>query len=217
MACPSSCGFCFSAGYRAARTSGRLMATDLIKSLLQAWAAAGVRLIRFDGGGDPLSHPDLPALIEHCDALGLRTAVLTAGDLLAPRQFAAFIRARTYMRISLNAATDATRAALHGTSPARHGVRRILDTVAQLDAQRRAVFGDEAGTLMPLGATSMIHPGNATSRLGPGSRHAPPSGPRWRDGTPAAHFHAERRHAADRGEPQPVQPVPGRRVRVPIR
>lgn len=160
MACPSSCTFCFSADYRASRSSGRLMSSDLMLRLIRQWADIGVRVVRFDGGGDPLTHPKLMKAIELCNELDLRTAVLTAGDLLSETQFDTFINARTYVRVSLNAATDETRWILHGQRNNRYGIRRILDVVAALAAARNAVLGPVDQAEMLLGATSMIHPVN---------------------------------------------------------
>jgi pyruvate-formate lyase-activating enzyme len=160
MACPSACPFCFSADYRATRTTHRMLARAVVMRLIRSWARAGVRVVRFDGGGDPLTHPALLEAIELCGSLGMRTALLTAGDLLSTRQFAQLLRARTYVRVSLNAATDETRRAIHARGHRGRGVRSILDTLARLAEQRAGEYGSEAREQMPLGATSMVHPAN---------------------------------------------------------
>lgn len=165
MACPSACLFCFSAGYRGSRTTGRLMDTQLMLSLIRQSAQLGVKVVRFDGGGDPLTHPALPQAIGLCRELGLRTAVLTAGDLLSERLIPVFLRARTYVRVSLNAAEDATRSALHGQHGGRHGVQRILDVIRLLADRRNEAFGSAGYAEMPIGATSMIHPMNAAETV----------------------------------------------------
>ncbi len=165
MACPSACLFCFSGEYRASRTAGRLMEPQLMLSLIRQSAQLGVKVVRFDGGGDPLTHPALPQAIDLCRELGLRTAVLTAGDLLSERLVPTFLRARTYVRISLNAADDATRYELHGQRGGRHGLQRILDVVRLLADGRNAEFGSAGYAEMPIGATSMIHPVNATETV----------------------------------------------------
>lgn len=165
MACPSACLFCFSAEYRGSRTTGRLMDPQLMLSLIRQSAQLGVKVVRFDGGGDPLTHPALPQAIDLCRELGLRTAVLTAGDLLTERLVPAFLRARTYIRISLNAAEDATRSTLHGQRSGRHGVQRILDVVRLLADRRNEAFGPAGYAEMPIGATSMIHPMNVAETV----------------------------------------------------
>jgi pyruvate-formate lyase-activating enzyme len=160
MACPSACVFCFSAEYRGSRTTGRLMDPQLMLSLIRQSAELGVKVIRFDGGGDPLTHPALPQAIDLCGELGLRVAVLTAGDLLSERLVPVFLRARTYVRVSLNAAEDTTRRAIHGQRGDRHGVQRIFDVVRLLADRRNEAFGAGGYAEMPIGATSLIHPMN---------------------------------------------------------
>jgi len=160
MACPSRCSFCFSAPYRGTRKHERTMSTDTMLTTIREAAELGVRVVRFDGGGDPLTHPQLPAAIELCDGLGLRTAVLTAGDLLRPSLFPILVRAGTYVRVSLNAATDETRLALHSPVAGRYTLQAILAAVRELSAARAATWGQAARDRMPLGATSMLHPLN---------------------------------------------------------
>lgn len=165
MACPSACLFCFSSEYRASRTNGRLMKPQLMMDLIRQCAELGVKVVRFDGGGDPLTHPALPRAIDLCRKLGLRSAVLTAGDLLNECQIPTFVQARTYVRVSLNAADEATRRTLHGQRTDRYGLQRILDTVRSLADRRNSEFGTASTAEMPIGATSMIHPINAAETL----------------------------------------------------
>lgn len=165
MACPSASSFCFSAEYRAKRRQGKLMSERLLRRLIEQWAEVGVRVIRFDGGGDPLTHPALPAAIELCAGRGIATAVLTAGDLLAERQFDAFVEAGTYVRVSLNAAFDHTRKTLHGRRTEQFGIERIFAVVSRLAAARQLRWGADGPIRMPIGATSMIHPVNASETV----------------------------------------------------
>lgn len=161
MACPSACSFCFSANYRATRSTGRHMTKDAIHAVIDDAVQLGVKVVRFDGGGDPTSSPYLAEAIEHCADLGVKTALLTAGDLLTEPLMRALAKARTYVRVSLNAASDATRAQLHGT-PRRRGflLSSILEKLATLDTMRRLDGDGDPRMHMLLGATSMIHPIN---------------------------------------------------------
>lgn len=165
MACPSACTFCFSAGYRAGRSDGRLMSESLLRGLIEQWAEVGVRVIRFDGGGDPLTHPALPAAITLCAKHDLTTAVLTAGDLLPRVDLDAFVEAGTYVRVSLNAAVDRTRNLLHRQRTERFGVERIFAAVGALAERRASRWGGQSRVRMPIGATSMIHPVNAAETV----------------------------------------------------
>lgn len=161
MACPSACSFCFSADYRKARSGGKSLDPDLMLELIGQWAREGVKLVRFDGGGDPLAHPHITKAIDRCNDEGMSTAVLTAGDLLSDRHLSSFLRARTYLRVSLNAATDATRVLVHRQRGGRLGVSHILEKVSRLSRSRSVEFGSRAKEYMPIGGTFMIHPENA--------------------------------------------------------
>ncbi|MFE2536680.1 radical SAM protein [Streptomyces sp. NPDC059371] len=160
MACPSACSFCFSAPYRATRKDGRLLDGDLLLALIRQWAGEGVRVVRFDGGGDPLTHPRLPEALSLCARLGMDTAVLTAGDLLSEALVPVLLAARTYLRVSLNAASEETRRLLHGRQSGGARLASILRVVDLLVRRRAQEWGPAAAVEMPLGATSMIHPAN---------------------------------------------------------
>ena len=160
MACPSACSFCFSADYRSGRRDGRLMTAEAIDRTIRSAAGLGVSLVRFDGGGDPLTSPYLAGALDLCRRLGLLTAVLTAGDLLTAELGPTLVAARTYVRVSLNAGTDATRTLLHRTSSPRTRLSAVLDRIGRLDRLRRDEYGASAPEVMPLGATCMVVPEN---------------------------------------------------------
>lgn len=162
MACASHCTFCFSANYRSFRKSQLMMTRELLLDILRTWAASGVKVVRFDGGGDPLTHPHLLEAIQLANDLGMQTAVLTSGDLLDERQHETFVSCRTYVRVSLNAGSDTTRLSLHQPVHEKYTLSHVLKQVRQLADLRQAVYGHEAKRQMLLGATSMVHPLNYT-------------------------------------------------------
>ncbi|MBV9614870.1 MAG: radical SAM protein [Ktedonobacteraceae bacterium] len=160
MACASHCSFCFSANYRSSRKNQLMMERELLLDILRNWAAFGVKVVRFDGGGDPLTHPHLLEAIQFANDLGIQTAVLTSGDLLNERQHETFVSCRTYVRVSLNAGSDATRLSLHQPARNKYTLSHVLGQIRQLADLRQAVYGHEAKRQMLLGATSMMHPRN---------------------------------------------------------
>lgn len=160
MACPSNCGFCFSKPYREARSEGRLMDPAAVDRTIDGFAAQGVKVIRFDGGGDPLTHPHLMAAIARCAGHGITTAVLTAGDLLRPAMFDTLVEAGTYVRVSLNAATDATRLEIHSPRRLKFALTNVLDALHGLNERRLQQWGADPRESMLLGTTSMIEPRN---------------------------------------------------------
>jgi len=159
MACPSACTFCFSAHYRVERGSGRFMSWAAIERTIRSARSIGVKVVRFDGGGDPLASPCFADAVALCASEGLVSAVLTSGDLLRAEMLPGLVRAGTYVRVSLNSATDETRMLLHRT-PRRFGVQRVLEVIRELDDLRRLTYGPAAAKSMPIGGTSMIHPAN---------------------------------------------------------
>lgn len=146
-------GHCFSAPYRR-RAPRATIRTEILSEVIRAFAEAGGRIVRFDGGGDPLLHPSvrdgsLPVLAH---SLGLKSTILTSGDLLERAELGALIAARCYLRISLNAARQATRSAFHGN---RVDFARLL---SRIKAFVRAV--EHEGVELPVGATYLLGASN---------------------------------------------------------
>jgi molybdenum cofactor biosynthesis enzyme MoaA len=63
---------------------GSQMSLQMVQDLLADGRAAGVETVRLYGG-EPLLHPDLPAMVSTATQLGLRTYVTTNGILLEER------------------------------------------------------------------------------------------------------------------------------------
>ncbi|MCK5945337.1 MAG: radical SAM protein [Planctomycetes bacterium] len=63
---------------------GDRLELDMVRQCLDDAAAAGVATARFYGG-EPLLHPDLPAMIRHARGLGMEAYVTTNGVLLERR------------------------------------------------------------------------------------------------------------------------------------
>jgi MoaA/NifB/PqqE/SkfB family radical SAM enzyme len=162
MACASKCSFCFSADYRATRKHEMMLDKSLVLELIREWAGLGVKVVRFDGGGDPLTHPHLLEVVRLATDLGMQTAILTSGDLLNERQFETFVACRTYIRVSLNAGQDNTRLLLHSPVSTRYNISHVLTQIQQLSKLRMQAYGLSAKRQMLLGATCMIHPSNSS-------------------------------------------------------
>ena len=132
-ACVSiDCGSrCFSAPYRRAAPMA-CIPPSVCGEIIRAFSDAGGRIVRFDGGGDPLCHPDvrngrLPVLAQK---MGLKSTILTSGDLLSCADLQAFVDAQCYVRVSLNAATQTTREAFHGNTVQLSDVCHALEELA---------------------------------------------------------------------------------------
>lgn len=153
-ACASvSCGeVCFSAEYRAQRPRASI-GSEALRQAITAFAAAGGRVLRFDGGGDPLLHPDVRsgAAVRLGAELGLRTTILTSGDLLPATDWRAVVDADCYLRVSLNAHSTPVRRRVHGN---KVDMDRLWHVLSRACEHARAVGRT------PVGATFLLTPDN---------------------------------------------------------
>lgn len=142
-------GHCFSAAYRSAAPSATIP-TELAEDIIRTFAVENGRIVRFDGGGDPLMHPDVRSgrLVELAGRLGLKTTILTSGDLLDKADLRRIAASGCFVRVSLNAATDTTRMRFHGN---RIPLGRILTAVEGLVGHIAALGSDT-----PVGATFLL-------------------------------------------------------------
>jgi hypothetical protein len=123
-------------------------------AIVRAFSIHGGRVLRLDGGGEPLEHPAIRegSLLDLSGSLGLKATILTSGDLLGVANLPAIARAECYVRVSLNSATERTRKALHGQASSLDGVLRSIEKLVATLAK--------AGTDTPVGATFMLIPEN---------------------------------------------------------
>lgn len=153
-ACASvSCGeACFSAAYRAQRPRASI-GSEALGHAIRAFADAGGRVLRFDGGGDPLLHPDVRSgdAVRLGADLGLKTTILTSGDLLPATDWRAIVDADCYLRVSLNAHSTAVRRQVHGN---KVDMDRLWEVLAAACAHARA------RGRTPVGTTFLLTPDN---------------------------------------------------------
>lgn len=146
-------GHCFSAEYRGLDPTGEIPA-EALAAIIRRFAAEGGRIVRFDGGGDPLSHAavrsgELPELADRC---GLKSTILTSGDLLERTDLPRIGAAGCYLRVSLNAATDETRRQFHGN---RIALSRIFRRIEELSGW---IAASRPG--LPIGSTYLLSDSN---------------------------------------------------------
>ena len=142
-------GRCFSSAYRR-RSPHATIPSELLREIIIDFATAGGRVVRFDGGGDPLCHfavrsGELPELCQH---LNLKSTLLTSGDLFEHCDLHRLAQADCYVRISLNAASNETRWAFHGNAVP---LDRIFAAIRQ--------FADglaRENSPLPIGATFLL-------------------------------------------------------------
>jgi hypothetical protein len=142
-------GACFSAEYRALAPTATIP-TPLLKEIIEDFHGRGGRIVRFDGGGDPLLHPAVLSgeMLEFAAQLGLKTTILTSGDWLDRANLYRIAESGCYLRISLNAATDNTRSVFHGN---RYSLSKIIAA-----AERFIKALDRVNPEVPVGATYLL-------------------------------------------------------------
>lgn len=151
-------GSCFSAPYRRLAPTAALP-PQVLQDLVADFAAHGGRILRLDGGGDPLLHPEVACgrLLDQAARSGLKSTILTSGDYLDRAHLPALAESRCYVRVSLNAGTDATRRAVHGN---RIALATILTAISRLAGEHRS-----RGSGTPIGATFLLNEHNADEVL----------------------------------------------------
>lgn len=150
-ACNHRCTFCALdyLGYRP-----RFLDAALLKERLSEMAAGGVRSVMFGGEGEPLLHREIGGLIDHARGAGIDVAVTTNGVLLTEELFRQAGGSLSWLKVSINAGTPATYAAIHRTDAA--DFERV---VAQLQAAVR--IAGENGYSCTIGAQMILLPENA--------------------------------------------------------
>jgi len=128
--CNHRCIFCALEylGYKA-----RYIDTEVFKKNIKEMAEGGVKSMMYAGEGEPLLHKDIEDLIGYTKACGIDVAVTTNGVLLSSRIGQDSLKALSWLRVSLNAATRETYAKVHGTQPddfdkVLHNLEEVVST-----------------------------------------------------------------------------------------
>lgn len=112
----------------------RIMPPGLAKEIICDAHRLGIRALQFTGGGEPTVHPSLPGFICEADDLGIETAVVTNGSNLSANLVDAMMNC-TWIRVSLDAATPETYAAIRQVKP--DAFERTLNGIRRLVAARQ--------------------------------------------------------------------------------
>lgn len=110
-ACNHRCSFCAFdyLGYQK-----RFIDRDLLISALEDMARHGVKSAMFAGEGEPLLHPDILEFLRRGRSAGLDLSMASNAVLLTSERAEPVLENLCWIRVSLNAGTPATYAAIHG-------------------------------------------------------------------------------------------------------
>lgn len=150
-ACNHRCAFCALdyMGYQPRRLDTAVMADRLAEM-----GARGVRSVMFAGEGEPLLHTGIGDMVEAAHRAGIRTSFTTNGVLLTEKFVERSLDKVSWVKVSCNAGTPATHAAIHGCPEG--------DFAAVVANLRRAVAAREAhGWGVRIGVQILLLPENA--------------------------------------------------------
>lgn len=150
-ACNHRCTFC-ALDYMDYRP--RFLDTGTLRERIAELGRLGLKSMMFGGEGEPLLHKDLAAIVNHTKASGIDVAITTNGVLLQKDLFSQMAGNVSWIKVSLNAGSPETYAAIHRTRAA--DFNRVVDNLADASASVRAENGS-----CTIGAQMILLPENA--------------------------------------------------------
>lgn len=111
-ACNHRCTYC---GLDYMEYQPRRLETGALKERLTEMAALGLKSVMYAGEGEPFLHKDIVEIINHTKTSGIDVAITSNGVLFTEEIFIKTLPAITWIKISCNAATPKTYAAIHRT------------------------------------------------------------------------------------------------------
>jgi len=149
-ACNHRCTFC---GVDFMGYQNRKVSTAKFDTLLPELGRLGVKSIMYAGEGEPLLHPDIGHIAELTKQSGIDVSFTTNATLLKPALAERLLPVTSWIKVSINAGTAASYAAIHRTR------ERDFDIV--LNNIRRAVeLRREQGSTCAIGLQMVLLPEN---------------------------------------------------------
>ncbi len=150
-ACNHRCRFCALdyVGYRP-----RFLDATVLAERLHELGQLGLKSAMYAGEGEPLLHREIAQIVGATVDAGIDAAMTTNGVLLTRELSRELLPRLTWLRVSLNAGTPETYAALHRTRP--EDFPRVLENLAAAIEERARL-----GAACTLGAQLLLLPENA--------------------------------------------------------
>ena len=150
-ACNHRCRFCGLdfAGYRP-----DFMDADILGQRLAEMGRLGVKSIMYAGEGEPFMHRRMADIVRQTKQAGIDCAITTNAVLMKPAVSEAILGDTSWIKVSLNAGSPETYAAVHGTKA------RDFDTVMG-NLEAAVAIRARQGAACTLGAQILLLPENA--------------------------------------------------------
>jgi MoaA/NifB/PqqE/SkfB family radical SAM enzyme len=157
--CNCRCLFCYSRQYRADNHyKDYWISLETFASLVQELSNRRTRCVRLTVGGEPFLHPKIHRILPLMKNFGLRTCVLTNGDLLDEKKIELVFNNVDHLRWSVNANSDEMRIQLHRSVSGANPLSRTISLVESLITRRNR---ERIGQRRPnIWATFILHPYN---------------------------------------------------------
>lgn len=135
-ACNQRCVFC---AYEYLKRRPCLFDTKRTLGLLDELAGAGVKSVFFSGEGEPLLHKDICRMIRHARGKGMDVALNTNGVLLTSGVAGDILDCLSWMRLSINAGTEASYRRIHGARAGDFGLlMRNLEQAVRIKKRNKS-------------------------------------------------------------------------------
>lgn len=153
-ACNHRCTFCAVdyIGYKTIKLN-----TDLLIQSLTSMGEGGVKSVMFAGEGEPLLHPDMAKIVNHCHSVGIDTAFTTNGVHLRPKFLEECGANISWIKVSFNAGDSKAYSEIHRTkesdfhkviSNLKHAVKWKKETNAKVALGFQALLLPENAAYM---------------------------------------------------------------------
>jgi radical SAM protein with 4Fe4S-binding SPASM domain len=149
-ACNHRCTFC---GVDFMGYQSRKLATPMLEKLLPEMGRLGLKSIMYAGEGEPFLHPDMVQITEMTKAAGIDASFTTNATLLKPEKAERILPVTSWIKVSINAGTAATYAAVHKTR------ERDFDIVVE-NMRQAAEIRAKQGSKCTLGMQVVLLPEN---------------------------------------------------------
>lgn len=150
-ACNHRCTFC-AVDYIGYQT--RFIAEDVMAKMLASMGETGVKSVMFAGEGEPLLYKQINEAVAAAKAAGIDVAFTTNGVPITPRFIDASLPLTSWIKVSLNAGTAATYAAIHRCK--ERDFEHVFDNLKACTAAKR-----EKSLGCTIGAQAILLPENA--------------------------------------------------------
>jgi radical SAM protein with 4Fe4S-binding SPASM domain len=145
--CNHNCIFCFYSNFR--DTNKVYLSSEKLFELAKDFKKLGVKSVSLVGGGEPMIHPAIYDLIRWFHENKILISITTNGSSCKDSEIDTIVRASTYIRVSLNAASVQTHNIIN--APKSSQFERIINNIEKLRKHR-----DKIGANMLIGIKNAI-------------------------------------------------------------